>query len=89
MAKAESAFWDKETVVAQVTRSGHEQIVVKLVERRNRAYVDVRTWWTDPHDPNDKVLKPSPKGLTIPIEAARDVAKAIERAAELDEESAR
>jgi len=73
------AFWDSETVLAEIDK-GEEKIFVKKVTKGNRSYIDVRTFWLD----EDDEWKPSKKGIAIPLELAGEVVEAIQKGLEDD-----
>lgn len=70
MTQQESSFWDREWLVGTVEKNATERIAVRRVERRGRAYVDVRVEWR--RQDGDEFY-PSKRGVVIPEEAVDDV----------------
>ncbi|MEW6047662.1 MAG: PC4/YdbC family ssDNA-binding protein [Bacillota bacterium] len=70
-------FWDRETVIGTVEKNATERIAVRRVERRGRAYVDIRIEWR--RQDGDEFF-PSKKGVVIPEEALDDVLALLESA---------
>ncbi|MBE3598611.1 MAG: transcriptional coactivator p15/PC4 family protein [Limnochordaceae bacterium] len=73
----ESGFWDRETVVGTIEKNATERIAVRRVERRGRAYVDIRIEW---RRQDGEEFFPSKKGVVIPEEALDDVLALLESA---------
>ena len=73
----EAAFWDRETLVGTVEKNATERIAVRRVERRGRAYVDVRIEW---RRQDTEEFLPSRRGVVIPEEAVDDVMVLMEAA---------
>lgn len=65
-------FWDKEQVVKEIDKNNRgEKIVIKICEKRNKTFVDVRTYYL-----KDGQYAPG-KGIAIPNDLADEVAQAI------------
>ena len=73
----ESGFWDRETLIGTVEKNATERIAVRRVERRGRAYVDIRIEW---RRQDGEEFFPSKRGVVIPEEAVDDVLVLIESA---------
>ncbi len=73
----ESGFWDRETLVGTVEKNSTERISVRRVERRGRAYVDIRIEW---RKQDGDEFYPSKRGVVIPEDAVDDVLALIESA---------
>ena len=73
----ESGFWDRETLIGTVEKNATERIAVRRVERRGRAYVDIRIEW---RRQDGEEFFPSKRGVVIPEEAVEDVLALIESA---------
>lgn len=71
----QESFWDSETLVGTVEKNATERIAVRRVERRGRAYVDVRVEWR--RQDGDEFY-PSKRGVVIPLEALDDVLALLE-----------
>ncbi len=74
------AFWDEEKTMGEVPK-GRDVVQVRLVSRRGKRYVDVRSFWED----GNGERKPG-KGIALPNEIAGRVADLIKEAAKLAEE---
>ncbi|NLG68528.1 MAG: transcriptional coactivator p15 [Firmicutes bacterium] len=70
-------FWDRETVIGTVEKNATERIAVRRVERRGRAYVDIRVEWR--RQDGDEFF-PSKRGVVIPMDALDDVLALLESA---------
>ena len=73
----QETFWDKETLIGTVEKNATERIAVRRVERRGRAYVDIRIEWR--RQDGDEFF-PSKRGVVIPAEALDDVLALLESA---------
>ena len=66
-------FWDSEKEIVSLPKNGRgEEIKVKRVSKKGKDFIDVRTFYPDRLGD----LCPG-KGISIPIELADDIAKAI------------
>lgn len=65
-------FWDSEELIAEVPK-GRDQIHVKAVTKKGKAYVDVRVFYLNDIDE----WAPTSKGVTIPVDKAEDITNAI------------
>ena len=72
-----STFWDREMLVGTVEKNATERIAVRRVERRGRAYVDIRVEWR--RQDGDEFF-PSKRGVVIPEDAVEDVVVLLESA---------
>jgi len=72
-------FWDRETVIGTIEKNATERIAVRRVERRGRAYVDIRIEWR--RQDGDEFF-PSKRGVVIPMDALDDVLALLESAQE-------
>jgi len=77
-----TGFWDKETKVGSLRKNAKgEEVVVKVVEKKGKQYVDLRTYYVN----RAGELNPG-KGIAIPMELAQDVFGLLSKALEAKKE---
>ncbi|HOV27230.1 MAG TPA: transcriptional coactivator p15/PC4 family protein [Pseudobacteroides sp.] len=59
-------FWDKEELIGKLSKNSREEIQIKVVEKNDKKYIDIRTFW---FDSNADEFKPSQKGVAIPYDS--------------------
>lgn len=68
-------FWDKEELIGKLGKNSREEIQIKVVEKKDKKYIDIRTFW---YDSNADDYKPSQKGVAIPYESLDELKKYID-----------
>ena len=58
-----SSFWDKETTITEVEKTGNKLVRFRIVEKGGKKYFEQREWFED----KSGELKPTRKGYTWPI----------------------
>lgn len=67
------AFWDSEQTVAEIKKNDRgEVILIKLVSKNRRRFVDIRTFYTG----KDGNMAPG-KGIAVPFDLAEEVAAQV------------
>ena len=61
-------------VVFEIPRGKHEKIRITRGEFKDKIYLDIRLFFTDP---NTTELKPTKKGITIPIDFLPQLTSAL------------
>ncbi|HEY9061397.1 MAG TPA: transcriptional coactivator p15/PC4 family protein [Pseudobacteroides sp.] len=67
-------FWDKEELIGKLGKNSREEIQIKVVEKKDKKYIDIRTFW---YDSNADDYRPSQKGVAIPFESLEELKKYI------------
>ncbi|MDP4183375.1 MAG: transcriptional coactivator p15/PC4 family protein [Bacillota bacterium] len=69
-----SDFWDNEKLIGKLGKNSREEIIIKVVEKKGKKFVDIRVFW---FDGNSDEYKPSQKGVAIPYESLDELKNLI------------
>ena len=71
--KTAPAGQDGETVIATIPKGRSEEIRVALSTFKGRTYIALRIWYRG----DDDAMKPSAKGVNVPVEHLEQIAEAM------------